>query len=238
MSAPITSSFRTTRWSVVFAANGDGEAAEVFCQAYWYPLYAFARRSGKAHHDAQDTVQGFLSHLFERGVLDQVHPENGKLRTYLLRSLKNSMSNAWRDSRALKRGGANEHVALHDVVGDWEARYESLEATDTPDSLYDKCWAEALFESARGRLRAAYQSDGKGALAKVLERYLVHDAEELPYAETAPAAGVKPDTLRVAVHRYRQRFGAVLREEIERTVESSTEAEEEILTLFGVVDAL
>jgi len=148
------------------------------------------------------------------------------------------MGNDWRDARALKRGGGSEHFALHEVVDEWETRYGSLEAADTPESLYDKVWAEALFESAKRRLHLAYASDGKGELAEVLERYLVHDADELPYVSTAQEAGVKPDTLRVAVHRYRQRFGAVLREEIERTVETATDAEEEIRTLFGVIDAL
>ena len=43
--------FDTTRWSLVMSAvEGVGdearEALAALCQAYWYPLYAFARRRG------------------------------------------------------------------------------------------------------------------------------------------------------------------------------------------------
>ncbi len=41
--------FTTTRWSVILTAGGeDMEQAEralaELCRAYWYPLYAYARR--------------------------------------------------------------------------------------------------------------------------------------------------------------------------------------------------
>src|SRR5687767_13436778 len=44
--------FATTRWSVVLLAaeGGEGEAArhslEALCRSYWYPVYAYIRRSG------------------------------------------------------------------------------------------------------------------------------------------------------------------------------------------------
>ena len=57
--------FPVTRWSVVDAVgNGDskivGEALEGICRDYWYPLYAFARRSGQTAEDAKDLTQGFF----------------------------------------------------------------------------------------------------------------------------------------------------------------------------------
>jgi RNA polymerase sigma-70 factor (ECF subfamily) len=43
--------FATTHWSLVAAAaESDSEksadALEKLCQSYWYPLYAFVRRTG------------------------------------------------------------------------------------------------------------------------------------------------------------------------------------------------
>src|SRR5690349_9303705 len=56
--------FPNTRWSVVLAARqASPEAAaalETICQAYWQPLYAYVRRSGKSPHDAQDLTQEFF----------------------------------------------------------------------------------------------------------------------------------------------------------------------------------
>ena len=51
--------FVTTRWSVVLTARDQSsteakEALETLCQTYWYPIYAFVRRQGRKHHDAED----------------------------------------------------------------------------------------------------------------------------------------------------------------------------------------
>ena len=58
--------FATTHWSVVVAA-GETEtpraraALETLCQAYWYPIYAFARRRGLSEADAQERTQEFFT---------------------------------------------------------------------------------------------------------------------------------------------------------------------------------
>ena len=67
--------FATTRWSLVLAAGGDRSAPEVksaltlLCEAYWYPLYAEARRRGLSADDASDRTQAFFARLIERGDL-------------------------------------------------------------------------------------------------------------------------------------------------------------------------
>lgn len=53
--------FATTHWSLVLCAGqrdaaGSAEALEKLCAAYWFPLYAFARREGCAPEAAQDLV--------------------------------------------------------------------------------------------------------------------------------------------------------------------------------------
>ena len=48
-------------------------ALEVLCQQYWFPLYAYARREGRTHHEAQDCTQAFFEHLLaSAGVADDV----------------------------------------------------------------------------------------------------------------------------------------------------------------------
>ena len=66
-------SFQTTRWSVVRRAVGTDEATApqalaALCEAYWYPLYAYVRRSGYNPHDAEDLTQGFFARLLEKNV--------------------------------------------------------------------------------------------------------------------------------------------------------------------------
>ena len=63
--------FATTHWSVVLAAGNStsphaAEALEQLCRTYWYPLYAYVRRSGQGPQDAEDLTQGFFARLLEK----------------------------------------------------------------------------------------------------------------------------------------------------------------------------
>src|SRR5438128_11351774 len=92
--------FVTTHWSVVLAAQGRSpaadEALEKLCRTYWWPLYGFVRRNGYSAEEAQDLTQGFFALLLERRDLDVVRREKGRLRSYLLVSLKNFLAKARR----------------------------------------------------------------------------------------------------------------------------------------------
>ena len=72
--------FPPTRWSVVLAATQrhspeSAQAMESLCRAYWYPLYAYVRRSGQSPHDAQDLTQEFFARLLEHHWLDTADRE-------------------------------------------------------------------------------------------------------------------------------------------------------------------
>jgi len=62
--------FATTQWTVVLAARHDQtqaqEALEQLCHTYWFPLYAYVRRKGYSHQDAEDHIQAFFVHVMER----------------------------------------------------------------------------------------------------------------------------------------------------------------------------
>jgi hypothetical protein len=100
--------FATTHWSVVLTAQGRSPAAddalEKLCRTYWWPLYGFVRRNGYGPEEAQDLTQGFFALLLERHDFDVVRQEKGRLRSYLLVSLKNFLAKARRRELAVKRG--------------------------------------------------------------------------------------------------------------------------------------
>src|SRR3954447_17333357 len=101
MSSQISSSgaprlFPPTRWSVVLAATQrdspeSAVALEAICRAYWYPLYAYVRRSGQSPHDAQDLTQEFFVRLLEKQWLHAADQQKGRLRSFLIVALKNFM---------------------------------------------------------------------------------------------------------------------------------------------------
>ncbi|HOW66606.1 MAG TPA: hypothetical protein P5186_26085 [Candidatus Paceibacterota bacterium] len=78
--------FATTHWSVMLAACQTAEAKasaalERLCSTYGYPLYAYIRRRGYGHDDAQDLTQGFLLQLLEHKSFARVDQHKGRFRS-------------------------------------------------------------------------------------------------------------------------------------------------------------
>lgn len=108
--AALPRGFHTTRWSVIRQAIADDdkqsrEALEQICRAYWYPLYAFVRRSGHSREDSQDLVQGFFLKLLNKHLLGVANPDKGKLRTFLLTCLRRYLLDERDRAMAQKREG-------------------------------------------------------------------------------------------------------------------------------------
>ena len=118
------------------SGTGGGEALEQLCRAYWYPLYAFARRSGQAPADAEDLTQGFFEKLLEKRWLADAEREKGRLRTFLLTAFQRYMANEWRRDQAERRGGGWTRVAWEHADG--EQRYAAAAADAQPEELFDR----------------------------------------------------------------------------------------------------
>ena len=111
--------FATTHWSVVLEAQGHSpaaqEALEKLCRTYWRPVYCFVRRQGAGPEEAEDLTQGFFVMLLERRDLDAVRREKGRLRSYLLTSLKHFLASEQRRAMAIKRGKGQRLVSLEEL---------------------------------------------------------------------------------------------------------------------------
>ena len=112
--------FVTTQWSVVLAAQDRSPAAEAalenLCRTYWWPLYGFVRRQGRSPEEAQDLTQGFFEMLLERRDFESVRREKGRLRSYLLVSLKNFLAKAHRREMTVKRGEGRSLIPLDELM--------------------------------------------------------------------------------------------------------------------------
>src|SRR5947207_12530183 len=100
--------FTTTHWSVVLEAQGESpaaqEALEKLCRTYWRPIFAFVRRQGLPPAEAEDITQGFFTQLLERRKFSAIRKEKGRLRSFLLGSLKYFLADDHRRAMAVKRG--------------------------------------------------------------------------------------------------------------------------------------
>lgn len=233
--------FAPTRWSLVRAAAGsDAEcsraALEELCRAYWFPLYAFARRRGFDASEAEDVVQSFLARLIEKRELARLAPEKGRLRSFLLAALQNFASNWRAGQRSLARGGGARLVDIDLVEAD-ERLALAARASDSPESAFERAFARELMQRCLASLAEEYASSGRRALFEALAPTLQAGAEGARLAPLAEELGTSPGALKVAAHRLRARFGERLREEIARTVTGATEVEEELRELFRAAGA-
>jgi len=238
-----TGRFRTTRWSVVLLSaqsqSPDSEAALAeLCRRYWYPLYAFVRRRGYGPEDAQDLTQGFFLDLLERKGLVQVDPLKGKFRSFLLASMQNYLSKQADRVRCLKRGGNLEFVPLDTESAENLYRFEPADHI-TAETIFDARWATTLLDEAMVQLGNEYAGQGKAATLQVLKPFLDPiNSETVPsYEQVADQLQVSIGAVKTLIHRLRNKYAALLRQEVARTICDAAEVDEEIHALCNALIA-
>jgi len=224
----MTAQFATTQWSDVLKAGASTSPAarsalEELCSAYWYPLYAYVRRTGKSPDDARDLTQGFFEHLLQTDLLRAADPTRGRFRSFLLSCMKNYLSNERARAAALKRGGGVSNI---DLDADTAGGRFLHEATDLePDALYERRWSLTLMERAMTTLEKESASPERWATLKPL---LTGSDREQSYKAIGEPLGMSDAAVRVAVHRMRQRYGELLRQEIAETVGDPAQVDDEL----------
>lgn len=236
LSAPARGQFLTTRWSLVLSA-GDPQDPEyrdalaTLCERYWYPVYAFVRRRGTDPDAAQDLVQGFFAGLLEKDTLRAADPALGRFRSFLLSAVKFHLSDERRRRQAQKRGGAVEQIDLQAA----EERY-LLEGdpADSPERLFERRWALELLHHARRRLEREVAESAHPERVRLVP--LLTTGGGPRYGELAAELEMSEGALKVAVHRLRKRFGALLREEVAETVGDPALVDAELRHLLEVLE--
>jgi RNA polymerase sigma-70 factor (ECF subfamily) len=231
--------FATTHWSVVLTAS-DGaspqaaEALENLCRTYWYPLYAYARRKGYSAPDAQDLTQEFFARFLEKNSLSRADRQRGRFRSFLLTSFQNFLGHEWDRARTEKRGGGWTFISWDERAA--EGRYQLDGTPDLPpDKIFEQRWAFTLFQQALTRLREEAVASGKVEQFEQLKSFLSAEPDEGAYADVAARLSLSTGAVAVGVHRLRQRFGHLVREEIAHTVASPAELDEEMRYLIDLM---
>jgi len=233
--------FTTTHWSVVLAAAGQSgspesaAALERLCRTYWYPLYAYVRRQGHGHHDAQDSIQEFFARFLEKNYLGAVGREKGKFRSFLLAALNHFLGDERDRENAAKRGGGKIPISLD------EENAESLYLLDQgsaapPELVFEQRWAITVLEQGFSRLRDEFVVAGKADYFEQLKSFLTEGANAGDYARAGARLQMTGGAVAVAVHRLRQRYGELVRAEVANTVASPDEIEDEMRHLFAVLN--
>ncbi len=231
--------FATTEWtSILEAAHADSETSrQAFAriyERYWYPVYAYVRRRGHTPPEAEDIAQGFFLRLIEKDVFSGLSREGGRFRAFIITCLGNYLANEWNRGRALKRGGYAVTVSLDAEAAETRYGLEPAHA-ETPELLFERQWALSLLNGATERVAREAESDGRKALFEAVRPHLVGDVQAAGYPLIGERCGMSEGAVRVAVHRFRRRFGELLRLEVARTLGPQGDVEEELRHLIGVL---
>jgi RNA polymerase sigma-70 factor (ECF subfamily) len=229
--------FQTTRWSMVLCAdpaNVDQKGSDALaqlCRIYWRPIFAFICRRGYPVSDAQDLTQDFFVMVLEGNFLKLAAPHRGRFRSLLLKSLENFLVDASEKRHAQKRGGKVEFVSWEDWMAEAPSQFsiptQTLEKL-SPERVFDLRWAATIVERALRRLREECESRGRRRLFDLISCYLTIDRQDISYATIAQKVGVGETEVKRLLHRMRQRYRDLLRDEVAHTVDDREDVDAEI----------
>lgn len=228
----MSGTFHTTRWTLVRHATvstAKGQAAlSELCAAYYNPVVAFLRKSGRDEDSARESAHAFFADLLARPALGGAEPGHGRFRSYLLGALKHHLANARQHHARQRRGGGIEHVAL-------DTECDAAASDLPPDREFDRQWALHVLDRAMQALRAEWTETRSAAEFDLLRPHLAREPEHGALACLADEQGWNPATLRKTLSRLRQRFRHHVKEQIKPTLDDHVTAEDEMAALLGAL---
>jgi RNA polymerase sigma factor (sigma-70 family) len=244
---PSPDRFATTRWSVVVSCADSGtatgtarEALAQLCQTYWRPIFAFICRRGYSVPDAQDLTQDFFVMVLEGTLLDLADPARGRFRSLLLEALRRFLKDASVSRSAQKRGGKVQFVSWDDWMAEAPSRLsipqQALESLP-PERLFDLRWAATVVERALRRLAEECESHGRRRVFDALSGSLGAERADVHYVDLAKSLGVSEASVKRLLHEMRERYRALLRQEVADTVEKPDSIDDEVRYLCAALAA-
>jgi len=182
------------------------------------------------------SYQGFFALLLGRRDLNAVRKEKGRLRSYLLSSLKHFLADKWRHAMAVKRGKEQWMIPLEKLRGRERIDVQRSDRL-TADQIYERRWALTVLEQVLARLRGEYRSAGNLRFFEQMKKMLMDEPDRPSQAAIASEFEMTENAVKQAFYRFRQGYQALLREEISHTVAIPSDIEDELRHLIAVVRA-
>lgn len=207
------------------------KAIEELCEIYWYPIYAFVRRKGRSVQDAQEMTQAFFVKVLESGFFEKANPENGKLRSFLMKSVSNFLVSDYRKSLEAK-GVLVESIDFEQ--GERRFQSDSL-AKETPEVLFEKRWATTLIDEVFARLELETSQKFGSEPAQLLIAHLRGTSSMTGLQQLAAELGISEPAVKVRMHRLRQDYRRLLRKEVADTIGPNDDVDAEIRALIELL---
>jgi RNA polymerase sigma-70 factor (ECF subfamily) len=202
------------------------------CDAYYQPVFVFIRHHAADPESARDLTQEFFSRLLSRQSLDHLEPGRGRFRSYLLGAVKNFLADMHDREHRLKRGAGVPAQSL-DAGTDTSPGIELPSAESrSPDREFDRKWALTVLDRALTRLAEEHAASGKSDHFEALKSWLTGESERNSQAEAAKQLGMSENAVKVAIHRLRQKFRSMIKEEVGQTLGDPAQTKAELQCLF------
>jgi RNA polymerase sigma-70 factor (ECF subfamily) len=237
----------TTRWSVVLAcahSGTDEEKAQAalaeLCKTYWRPVFAFICRQGHSVPDAQDLTQEFFARVLKGRLVQSADRNRGRFRSLLLKALQNFLRDEIDKRHARKRGGHVRFVSWDDWLAEAPSHLSIPEEEShnwSPEKVFDVRWAATVVERALRQLGDECEKHGRRRVFDILSSCLAAEREDVSYATFARMLGLQEKAVKNLVHRLRDRYRTLLREEVAQTVVGDGEIDDELRYLCAVLIA-
>jgi len=231
---PTAARFKTTLWTQVLESPHNEKALASLCRKYWYPLYAFLRRNGIPSHDAKDLTQGFFAQLLRKQGLETVRREYGKFRSFLIASLQHFVADQRDRALAAKRSPDQPLFELDAQKAEDRYRLEPVDRMN-PEKIFERRWALTLLEEVLAALESEFVTSGRGEVFRELQPFLSGEQANPAYKDVAARLALSEGAVRVAVHRLRERYRELFRQEIADTLQAGEDVEAEMRHLFAVL---
>ena len=239
--------FITTRWSIVLSCSDsatDEEKAQAalaeLCKIYWRPVFTFICRQGHSVPDAQDLTQEFFAKVLKGRLLQSADRNRGRVRSLLRTALQRFLHDEGDKRHAHKRGGDLRFVSWDDWITEAPSHSSIPEHESdnwSPERVFDVRWAATVVERALRLLGDECEKHGRRRVFDVLSSCLTADRQDVSYATFARTLGIQETAVKNLVHRLRERYRALLRGEVAKTVGGENELDDELRYLCAVLSA-
>jgi DNA-directed RNA polymerase specialized sigma24 family protein len=231
----MSDAFHTTRWTLVRHATGhsaEGQAAlSELCEAYYAPVVAFLRRSGRDEDAAREAAHAFFAEVLARPSLGGAEPGRGRFRSYLLGALKHHLAHARKRDSRQKRGDGAATIPLAPGT-DTSPGVDAADTALPPDREFDRQWALHILHRAMEALAAEAENPADFA---ALRPFIAGEGAHGALHALAETRGIPAATLRANVTRLRQRFRHHVKAQIAPTLDDPASVETEMAALLAAL---
>ena len=178
--------------------------------------------------------------VLEGDLLKRADPSRGRFRSLLLKALQNFLIDNAAKKHARKRGGNVQFVSWDDWMAEAPSQL-SISAEESEkwpaEKIFDVRWAATVVEHALRQLGEECESRGRRRVFDVLSGSLAADREDVSYVNLSKTLGVPEASVKRLVYQLRQRYRALLRDEVAQTVEKPDDVDEELRYLCAALAA-